>query len=587
MSSLNKGLSEYINPSIRVGAASPTNLETFTCHVLEVVKDEKSPYYDPKLGTASIGSIKVKIVTRQYNKYEDVAYYRAFPFDRGDYVIPLPGEAVICTIGLAPMADGPNRTFGMSILYIAVVALDNQLTKNAAPFLSSDAYHTDSKLAGFFQQLQIDAEIVKKRFDNRLDIAEKAFVDSVGMTLMRPGDTVLEGRFGGLIKMTSTQVEGWDPINQITNIGTTSMPSDPMTIIKAHRRYVRKTFESPLVKSLLGKPDYLDDDINFDDASIYMLSSQNVPLEIHCSENLKSWNYTTHIDGLSTTDSKMTSLSSLFGGGFDPNYKLSLKVVGTLEIPGFGGQQVGGGANTPIGATELVKTKTMMDAFVQSGFTVAQAAGIVGNIFAESGMKEWNIENGHQDQQPNSQGSWDIEGQYSGISLMQWTYGNRDKWEKYVGEYLMNTPGADKSKIVNGRLITNPAFYDGKGTTVEEYLKTLPGLFDASVAYAVKSYVPGLGNFTKMMKDGVPRGNTLSIVNNGAFMNIVGGKLDVSSTATVCEIFLCDGEVPGTVGAANDKGGISAAVKQAYQESVIHRVEYAIQVFNSYNTQPV
>ena len=587
MSSLNKGLSEYINPSTQVGAASPTNLETFTCHVLEVVKDEKSPYYDPKLGTASIGSIKVKIVTRQYNEYEDVAYYRAFPFDRGDYVVPLPGEAVICTIGLAPMADGPNRTFGMSILYIAVVALDNQLTKNAAPFLSSDAYHTDSRLAGFFQQLQIDSELVKKRFDNRLDIAEKAFVDSVGMTLMRPGDTVLEGRFGGLIKMTSTQVEGWDPINQITNIGTTSMPSDPMTIIKAHRRYVRKTFESPLVKSLLGKPDYLDDDINFDDASIYMLSSQNVPLEIHCSENLKSWNYTTHVDGLSTTDSKMTSLSSLFGGGFDPNYKLSLKVVGTLEIPGFGGQQVGGGANTPIGATELVKTKTMMDAFVQSGYTVAQAAGIVGNIFAESGMKEWNIENGHQDQQPNSQGSWDIEGQYSGISLMQWTYGNRDKWEKYVGEYLTNTPGADKSKIANGRLITNPAAYDGKGTTVEEYLKTLPGLFDASVAYAVKSYVPGLGNFTKMMKDGVPRGNTLSIVNNGAFMNIVGGKLDVTSTATVCEMFLCDGEVPGTVGAANDKGGISAAVKQAYQESVVHRVEYAIQVFNSYNTQPV
>lgn len=587
MSSLNKGLSEYINPSTQVGAASPTNLETFTCHVLEVVKDEKSPFYDPKLGTASIGSVKVKIVDRQYNKFDDEAYYRAFPFDRGDYMVPLPGEAVICTIGMAPMADGPNRTFGMSILYIAVVSLDSQLTKNIAPFLSSDAYHTDSKLAGFLQQLQIDADIVKKRFDNRLDISEKAFVDSVGTTLMRPGDTILEGRFGGLIKMTSTQAEGWDPVNQITNIGTTSMPSDPMTVIKAHRRYIRKPLQSPLLNKLLNKPDYLDDDINFDDASIYMLSTQNVPLEIHCSENLRSWNYTTHVDGLSTTDSKMTSLTSLFGGGFDPNYKLSLKVVGTLEIPGFNGSQVGGGANTPIGATELVKTKTMMDAFIKSGYTAAQAAGIVGNIFAESGMKEWNIENGHQDQRPNAQGSWDIDGQYSGISLMQWTYGNRDKWEKHVGQYLLNTPGADTSRVKNGRLITDPSTFDGNGTTVEEYLKTLNGLFDASVSFAVNEYVPGLGNFTKMMKDGVPRGNTASIVRNGGFMNILNGKLDTSSTATVCEMFLCDGEVPGTVGAANDEGGITAAVKQAYQDSVKHRVEYAIQVFNSYNTPPV
>ena len=586
MSSLNKGLSEYIYSTPQNGAANPTNLEVFTCHVLEVVKDEKSPYYDAKLGKMSIGSVKVKIVSRQYNEYDDENYYRAFPFDRGDYMVPLPGEAVMCTIGMAPMADGPNRTFGMSILYIAVVSLDSQLTKNSAPFLSSDAYHTDSKLAGFLKQLQIDSDIVKKRFDNRLDIAEKAFTDSKGVTLMRPGDTVLEGRFGGLIKMTSTQTEGWDPINQITNIGSTSMPADPMTIIKAHRRYNRKPLQSTVINDLLGKPDYLDDDINFDDASIYMLSTQNIPLEIQCSEYLRSWNYTTHIDGLSTTLSKMTSLGALYGGGFDPNYKLSLKVVGTLEIPGFNGSQVGGGANTPIGATELVKTKTMMDAFIAKGFTAAQAAGIVGNIFAESGMKEWNIENGHQDQRPNAQGSWEIKGQYSGISLMQWTYGNRDEWEKHVGQYLLNTPGADTSRVKNGRLITDPSTFDGKGETVEAYLKTLNGLFDASVSFAVNEYVPGLGNFTKMMKDGVPRGNTLSIVNNGAFMNIVGGKLDVTSTATVCEIFLCDGEVPGTVGAANDKGGVSAAVIQAYQDSVKHRVEYAIQVYNSYNTPP-
>ena len=89
------------------------------------------------------------------------------------------------------------------------------------------------------------------------------------------------------------------------------------------------------------------------------------------------------------------------------------------------------------------------------------------------------------------------------------------------------------------------------------------------------------------MKDGVPRGNTGSIVRNGGFMNILNGKLDTSSTATVCEMFLCDGEVPGTVGAANDEGGVTAAVIQAYQKSVTERVAYAIQVFNSYNTTPV
>jgi len=593
MSSLNKGLSEYTNVSGPVGSNSPINLEAFTCHVLEVVKDEKSPFYDKALGLTSIGSLKVKIVDRQYNDFEDSNYYRAFPYDRGDYTIPLPGEAVMCVIGMIPMADGPNRTFGMGILYVSTISLDNQLSKNVAPFLSADAYHVDSRMSGFFRQLQIDADIVKQRFDNRYDIPEKAFKDNANTTLMRFGDTILEGRFGGLIKMTSTQTEGWDAINQITNIGTTSMPSDPMTIIKAHRRYREKsTTISNVLDSLFSeKPRYLDDDINFDDASIYMLSTQNVPLEIRCSEHLKTWDYTTHIDGLSTTKSNITSLTSLFKGGFDPNYKLSVKLIGTLEIPGFtggggGGDNVGGGANTPLSADVKAKTATLIKAFMDSGYTLQQAAGLAGNIYAESGgMKEWNIENSNPNQQPGPDGSYGKAPgvSNSGISLMQWTWGNRDKWEKYVGQYLQNTPGADTSRIKNGRLITNPATFDGKGETVEEYLKNLRGLFDASVSYAVNDYVPNLGNFIKMMKDGVPRGNTASIVKYGGFVNLLpSGKLDTNSTATVCEMFLCDGEVPATVGQARLGKGI-----EAYQKSVRERVAFAIQVFNEFNTAPV
>ena len=88
MSSLNKGLAEYVNPTTQVAPTIKKSHGTFLGHVLDVVTDEDSDLYD---GIESIGLIRVNVIPANYDKPESDARAYAYPMDRGNYVLPLAG----------------------------------------------------------------------------------------------------------------------------------------------------------------------------------------------------------------------------------------------------------------------------------------------------------------------------------------------------------------------------------------------------------------------------------------------------------------------------------------------------------------
>ena len=331
MSSLSRGLSEFIQGGAaqQQPAGSPTRL--FTAHVLEVVKDEQSPYYDATIGPACIGSIKVKIVETQYNNPEDQHFYRAFPLDRGDYTLPLPGEAVICTIAQGNHTGGAGGSYIDLLYYMAIVSIDQQLTINAAPFLSSDAYHIDSgALGSILKQLAIDSAVLAKRFDGRIDFESSTYKRNIGVTKSMITDTVLEGRFGGLIKLTSNSKDRWST-DQVSNINA-GLPTDPFIVMKASRRYstdVGPSFD--VVEE--SSTNVIDDNPNNDDSSVYITTTQNIPAILSCSEKLSTWNYEQTLGTVKgDEDEASANLSTVFGGGFDQNAKIKLKLEGTIKF---------------------------------------------------------------------------------------------------------------------------------------------------------------------------------------------------------------------------------------------------------------
>jgi hypothetical protein len=281
---------------------------------------------------------------------------------------------------------------------------------------------------------------------------------------------------------------------------------------------------------------------------------------------------------------------------------------------------------TPIKDAKISeKIVILMNACIAAGYTVNQAAGIVGNVKAESGLQHWNVENGASNIRPGGMGSdrWDsakaigtnyagfdkkgkrkvsektgepIVSNFSGTGLCQWTYGARYQMEKFVGKYLTKK-GVTTVNLKNEFFNTDPGLfsggtdtiYNGAGDSLEKHLSSVPYLFEAQVQFLVEYWlVTGKPSVAKNLK-GTLSGNTSTICSRGLFIHQTGGKPDISTVAGACEVFLCDGEVPGPVGQAVSKNlkklanGTYPKV-DSYIKTVNERVKCSMDVLATYNS---
>jgi len=257
---------------------------------VEVVLDDTSNYYN---GPESIGSVRFKQLPNDFTKSEDVTNKIAYPIDRANFVQPLAGEQVLCVLLFSE--QGEARYY-----YLSTVSTEQTAAAVISPFLGTS--FTTLKEAGY-----PTPQIAEKRFDDINGYTIDALKARVSQEKLREGDKVLEGKFGGVIKFTHTinKTGVWDSEDQITNLTKTTTDGDPMLIVKSALRSKKFEFE--------------DDDINVDESSMYVTTTQTVPLVVSCAR-LKSFEVEPEAAILSAlNDEDYASLQSLFGGGFDPN----------------------------------------------------------------------------------------------------------------------------------------------------------------------------------------------------------------------------------------------------------------------------
>lgn len=317
MSSYFKGLTEFHRSKFTPNNNFPTGGEVFIGQVLNVLKSNTTDgdtvvNEDLPLATGVIRFNKANVSKKPEDEIIDLAE----PLDRGNYRLPVVGEQVL-------LVKQGGRYF-----YFAVVSSAVNMLLNTDPSLLLNEYESTSE-----KKIQVDPETQRKRFEGRSDFEEATLLKKAGLfSKIREGETILEGRLGGVIKFTHTITkEGvWNAEKQIANIGI-SADGDPMLILKANIR--RKSYEDlGFVENALE-----DDDINEDLSSFYLTTSQKVPLRINCSQKLYTWNLNVTRGNTETSQDATARLGELFPDAYDPSDVVSVNVIGVGTAPSAGG----------------------------------------------------------------------------------------------------------------------------------------------------------------------------------------------------------------------------------------------------------
>ena len=281
MSILFTGLGEGFNSGASQPGQSNSGDKLIVAQVLDVVLDETSPYYD---GIDSIGMVRIRNLVTQFNKKEKDLNQFARPIDRTNYVVPLPGEQVVCVRAYGTSIAGK---FVGRLYYMNVVSSEGITQSNITPFLGTDPQHIKGGLA-----IGIDIDAQAKRFEKKIKHSLTDLKGKTSIQKVREGDKIIEGRFGGSIKFTSTiaadktQDETYGKPFKNNNL---SAEGDPLVVFKSDRRPITDT------------PEFLDDNPNEDDVSVYMSTSQIIPVKLACSSKMYSWNLDVVVGNISKT----------------------------------------------------------------------------------------------------------------------------------------------------------------------------------------------------------------------------------------------------------------------------------------------
>lgn len=387
MSSTFKGLTEFYGGTSDRGVLYKDG-EIFIGQVLDVGKSttkfqvsglDLSPETNPYM----MGTIRF-LLANGGNKAEKYVISTAEPLDRASYRLPFAGEQVLLV-----------RKLG-KYYYLSVVTPSFFMRNNIDPLLLQDAQQStgaarrsgDSSIP---RKFEVDKDIEAERFAIKNDFEEGALQNTAGaFTRVREGDTILEGRMGGVIKLTQTITkEGvWNSETQILNIGQ-SIDGDPMLIMEAGVR--RKNIATtPLDEDIIE-----DHDINGDRSSFYLTTSQVVPLQVASSKKMNTWSVSVRRGELTKSDDPASRMTAMFPDlVYDPDFKPEVITSGlNLTIGGGGGSGGAGGGN---GATMGLDAENALayDLILKYEGTGYEAGWDIGNWRIGHGSSTITLENG-------------------------------------------------------------------------------------------------------------------------------------------------------------------------------------------------
>lgn len=236
------------------------NLQS-TGRVLSVVLDDTHPKYKELGGPKAIGAVELIDLsggTADYSTATENQNYRvAYPLQPGIKNYPLINEIVYLVA--QPTKKIMQRSSAKALYYISVVNLWNHPHHNAIPYSAGSSSPENSKnyqdsAAGSTNKLTDTSGTIKfgNYFKERSDIYP-----------LQPfeGDLIYEGRWGNSIRFTGTAPDR----NPWSTVGT---QGDAITIIRNGQT------NSPNKNGW----DFTVEDINTDASSIYLTTTQKIPI---------------------------------------------------------------------------------------------------------------------------------------------------------------------------------------------------------------------------------------------------------------------------------------------------------------------
>lgn len=261
-------MSDFLRKGSRNFGGGRSGMNISSVRVTDVILNSSHPKYEALGREDSIGTIFFSSIQYPNNPNTNSNYY-AIPLLPNISHYPLINELVPVLMLSSPNASGINSRLDNKFYYLPPVNCWNNPHHNAVPsdlLLSSLEHPQDYSLTdiGF----EINKEIGNYVSDTPIVGTTFAEQDRVHPLQPYEGDIIYEGRWGNSIRFSSTS-EGVPPPNWSR---TLSPAGDPITILRNGQ---------PSTNDLLGIDPwaYITEDINLDKSSIYLTTTQTIPLK--------------------------------------------------------------------------------------------------------------------------------------------------------------------------------------------------------------------------------------------------------------------------------------------------------------------
>ena len=236
--------------------------------VVSIVLDETHPRFKELGEWNGLGTIEYILVDQPIPPSQ--VYPIAKPYDPSIRNFPLINEIVF--IAQLPDTDIGRFTSSKKSYYMSVVGLWNHPHHNAFPQNSNILPPSQQK-----DYVETEAGSVRRVTDQSTEIfLGRTFVERGNIHPLLPfeGDRILEGRWGNSIRFGSTVRDS------VNTWSSTGVNGDPITILRNGQGVQTDEGWIPTIE-----------DINNDDSSIYLTSTQKIPLQSRAVEINQYFSY--------------------------------------------------------------------------------------------------------------------------------------------------------------------------------------------------------------------------------------------------------------------------------------------------------
>jgi hypothetical protein len=309
--SIFKGLGETYNKPVHTAPGVATPDIVGPCLVMDVMlKKEDAKGKFTYTGPADIGKIRIKSIFQRSRKEDEDIEVVAYPADRKIVSYPLPGEIVFVHLNNSDEKDIETSLPVTKLYYQTTSTQNGSITYNSLPDAGdkNTSLGSNASVGNLYANLNIAATTkpsnlpsldfsaisqtvtdyvngLLQKFNSKLknrDAFIKESLDNnnvLGVVVKeRPalqpyeGDSVYQGRFGQSIRFGSTTKK------EDNDWSKEGLPGAPIMIHRVHDKVDPSNQIS-----------HTTENINEDNSSIYLCSTQKVEMRLSCSTNMHSW----------------------------------------------------------------------------------------------------------------------------------------------------------------------------------------------------------------------------------------------------------------------------------------------------------